>query len=121
MKQLFAIVRSRGPAWKEPLPMEEQADWKGHAAFMNWLEETGFIVVGGPLEGTQDVLLIVRAAGSTETFERLATDQAVTDLVRGEQFRHTVEEIRSVHGHRLPERSRLHRSRSGVALLVGSV
>lgn len=52
MPRLFAVTRSRGPAWKTERPMEEQDDWPSHAVFMNALHREGFVVLGGPLEGT---------------------------------------------------------------------
>ena len=45
----FAVTRNRGPAWDASLPMREQKQWTGHAAFMNRLVEEGFVVLGGPL------------------------------------------------------------------------
>src|SRR5438309_801920 len=62
MKRLFAVIRSRGPAWDPSRPLEGQPDWQGHAAFMNGLKAEGFVVLGGPLEGTPEVLLIDRVA-----------------------------------------------------------
>ena len=54
--------------------MEEQREWTAHAAFMDGLVEDGFIVFGGPLEGSSDVLLILRAADDAEIARRLASD-----------------------------------------------
>ena len=51
--------------------MEGQEDWDAHASFMNALEREGFVVLGGPLECTRDVLLIVRARTSDEIIDRL--------------------------------------------------
>ena len=61
MKRLYAITHTRGPAWDNSRPMEGQVEWHSHAAFMNALLAEGFVLVGGPLEGTPNVLLIVRA------------------------------------------------------------
>lgn len=72
--RLFAVVRSRGPAWDDTRSMEEQAEWAAHAAFMNGLAGEGFVAVGGPLEETRMVLLVVRAADATEIRDRLAAD-----------------------------------------------
>ena len=47
MKQLFAVIRSRGAAWQAPHSMEGQEDWDAHASFMNALEREGFVVLGG--------------------------------------------------------------------------
>lgn len=72
--KLFAVVRSYGPAWQVSRSIEQQEAWDSHAAFMNSLQEEGFIVVGGPLEGTSDVLLIVRAETAERIIERLSAD-----------------------------------------------
>ena len=77
-KRLFAVLRSRGPAWDRALPMEQQADWRRHADFMNGLAADGFVVLVGPLEGTNDVLLIARARDADEIKLRLAEDCWVT-------------------------------------------
>jgi len=74
MAKLFAVIRSRGPAWNDSLPLEQQEDWNAHAAFMNALHKEGFVLLGGPLEGTRDVLLVVRANGEHEIQARLAAD-----------------------------------------------
>ena len=59
--KLFAVIRTRGGAWRPGTPLEGQADWEDHASFMNALQKEGFVVLGGPLDGSPDVLLIVRA------------------------------------------------------------
>jgi len=80
---LFAVIRSRGPAWRDELPMEDQGEWAAHAAFMNGLVKAGFVVIGGPLEGTADILLAVRAASPADITERLAADPwSGMDLLR---------------------------------------
>jgi hypothetical protein len=71
---LFAVVRTRGPAWDDAQPLEGQVDWAGHAAFMDALHDEGFAVLVGPLEGTRDALLVVRAAAADEVHARLAAD-----------------------------------------------
>ena len=74
MKRLFAVIRSRGPAWDDSKSLDTQVGWAVHAAFMNGLRDEGFIALGGPLEGTPDVLLIARATDASEIVERLAAD-----------------------------------------------
>jgi hypothetical protein len=74
MPKLFAVTRTRGPGWNHAVPMEEQEDWSGHAKFMNGLHAEGFVALGGPLEGTSDVLLIVRAKDAYEIHARLSGD-----------------------------------------------
>ena len=81
--QLFAVMRSRGPAWQDSRPLESQANWADHAAFMNTLAKEGFVVLGGPLEGTSDVLLIIRANTPDEIRSRLEADPWTShDLLR---------------------------------------
>jgi len=83
MRQLYMVIRTRGPAWQDSRSLEGQADWAAHASFMNALAKDGFIVLGGPLEGTSDVLLVVRAATPDEIRTRLAEDPwAGGDLLR---------------------------------------
>lgn len=74
MKKLFAVTRVLGPAWNHQLPLDQQQDWRAHADFMNALHHDGFILLGGPLEGTADVLLIIRALHHLEIQSRLAAD-----------------------------------------------
>jgi len=74
MRHLFAVTRTQGPAWRDDLPLEGQIDWAPHASFMNSLAREGFVVLGGPLEGTPDVLLVVRAQTAEEVHVRLAED-----------------------------------------------
>ncbi len=56
MKELFAVILSHGTAWQASRSLEEQQDWEAHRSFMNALEKEGFVVLGGPLRGTQDRL-----------------------------------------------------------------
>jgi uncharacterized protein YciI len=50
---------------------------------MNGLKAEGFVVLGGPLEGTPEVLLIIRAEDEAEIRARLAADPwSASDLLR---------------------------------------
>jgi uncharacterized protein YciI len=63
--------------------MEQQQDWREHADFMNGLYADRFVLLGGPLDGTSDVLLIVRAASAEEIAVRLSDDcWSKCDLLR---------------------------------------
>jgi hypothetical protein len=42
MQSLFAVIRSRGPAWDASRSMDGQDGWAAHAAFMNGLRDDGF-------------------------------------------------------------------------------
>ena len=74
MKRLFAVIRSHGAAWRASRSMEDQEDWEAHVSFMNALEKEGFVLLGGPFEGTNEVLLVIRAATADEIVERLSAD-----------------------------------------------
>ncbi|MGA9113420.1 MAG: YciI family protein [Candidatus Dormiibacterota bacterium] len=71
---LFAVRNQRGGPWDWSRPMREQEAWKEHAAFMNALVDDGFVLLGGPLEGDRDVLLIVTAGSEAAVRDRLAED-----------------------------------------------
>ncbi len=74
MKRPFVVMSTRGPAWDDAGDLENQIDWTAHAAFMDALAAERFILVGGPLEGTRDVVLVFHAESSTEIMNRLASD-----------------------------------------------
>jgi uncharacterized protein YciI len=81
--QPFAVIRTRGPAFESSRPLEAQADWAAHAAFMNGLVRDGSVILGGPLEGTAGVLLVMRAATADDARGRLSADPwTVQDLLR---------------------------------------
>lgn len=74
MKHLFVVVLGRGASYQNAHPLEAQKDWEEHRRFMNDLERERFVVLGGPLEGTNEVLLIFHATGPEEIRSRLADD-----------------------------------------------
>jgi uncharacterized protein YciI len=68
------LVRRSGPKWNPALRMEEQSDWPAHAAFMDGLVDTGFIVLGGPLADEERVVHVVEAESEEVVRETLARD-----------------------------------------------
>jgi uncharacterized protein YciI len=54
--------------------MREQVAWDEHARFMDELVASGFIVLGGPLEGGRETLHIVSAPSEEAIRERIAKD-----------------------------------------------
>lgn len=85
---LFAVIRTRGPRWDDTQPLEGQEDWRAHADYMNALVDDGFMLLGGPLAGTRDVMLIVRAENEQQVEARLAADcWTVKNLLRTVQVR----------------------------------
>lgn len=70
----FVVIRMPGPAWNENLPMRAQADWDNHARFMDDLTANGFVIMGGPLPNSREILLIVSAESEHTVRETLQRD-----------------------------------------------
>jgi uncharacterized protein YciI len=73
MMELYAIWRRREAGWKEGEPIEAQAEWPGHAAFMMEGAADGVVVLAGPVDET-GALIIVRAASPEAVEAWLAED-----------------------------------------------
>src|SRR5215469_14285815 len=71
---LYAVRERRGGPWDWNRGLREQAGFDEHARFMDDLVESGFVVLGGPLEGGREVLLVVDAIRA-----RLAGDPWICD------------------------------------------
>jgi uncharacterized protein YciI len=71
---LFLVNEIHGPQYQSNKPLEEQEEWNAHAGFMDALAAEGFVQLGGPIVGTPDVLLIIRARDEAEIRNRLAAD-----------------------------------------------
>ena len=73
----FAVIREAGPGWCDG-GIYEQPTIDQHAAFMNALADSGFVLFAGPLAGTEHgrvrVLLIVNAEDEDEIHRQLAVD-----------------------------------------------
>jgi uncharacterized protein YciI len=78
----FTVVREAGPGWTAGTAIVEQPGAGDHAAFINALAAEGFVVLGGPLAGSEHghlgVLLVVKADGEAEVHARLAEDPWVS-------------------------------------------
>jgi len=72
---MFLVVLTRsGPAWDASKPLEQQQGWPEHAAFMDRLVASGFLVLGGPLVDELRVVHAVHAASVDEVRATLARD-----------------------------------------------
>ena len=72
--RLFAVLRERGAEFDRSRPLEQQREWSEHAAFMDALFASGFVLLAGPLRDTGDALLIVRARDEQEIHAQLLED-----------------------------------------------
>jgi uncharacterized protein YciI len=79
----YAVIREAGPGWQDG-GIYEQPRVDEHADFMNTLAEEGFLLLAGPLAGTEAgrvrILLICNAGSEQDIHRRLADDPwAATD------------------------------------------
>ena len=70
----LVILRRSGPEYDHSRPLEQQAGWQEHAAFMDGLVEEGFLVLGGPLGDEIRTAHAVEAASEEAIRARLAED-----------------------------------------------
>jgi len=73
MRTLFLLSMEHGGPWDWSKGLREQQLWDEHAAFMDALVEDGFVVLGGPLD-EKDVLLVVDADDEASVRARLGVD-----------------------------------------------
>ena len=74
MAVFFIVLRRRGPRYDASRAMEEQTDWPAHAAFMDGLVDSGFVILGGPLADEHRVVLAVEAESEDSVRATLALD-----------------------------------------------
>jgi uncharacterized protein YciI len=72
--ELFVVRLERGGPWDWSRDQREQEGWDEHARFMDNLVDSGFILLGGPVEGDRETLHIVNAPSEEAIRERLAED-----------------------------------------------
>ena len=70
----FVVLRRTGPEWDPSKPLEAQSGWDEHAAFMDGLVDSGFVVLGGPLADEERVVLAIEAASEDAVRTTLAAD-----------------------------------------------
>jgi uncharacterized protein YciI len=71
---LYVVRLQRGGPWDWSRDMRYQQRWDEHARYMDDLVNAGFVLLGGPLEGDREVLLIVEADSEEAIRGRLAED-----------------------------------------------
>jgi uncharacterized protein YciI len=74
----FVVIREAAAGWIAGRGALEQPELAEHSAFMNELAEQGFLLLAGPLAGSEldriRALLIVEADDEAEIAQRLAGD-----------------------------------------------
>jgi hypothetical protein len=70
----FVVLRRSGPRWDPTKGLEEQSGWTEHAAFMDGLVNSGFVVLGGPLADEHRVVLAVESESEDAVRETLGRD-----------------------------------------------
>lgn len=70
----YVVLRRSGPRWDPSRPLEEQSGWPVHAAFMDGLVASGFVVLGGPLADEQRVVLVIEAESEDAVRATLGRD-----------------------------------------------
>ena len=73
MRKLLLVSMEHGGPWEWSKGMREQELWDEHAALMDSFVEDGFVVLGGPLD-EKDVLLIVDANDEEAVRARFSAD-----------------------------------------------
>jgi uncharacterized protein YciI len=73
MRNLLLVSMEHGGPWDWSKSLREQDLWDEHAALMDAFVEDGFIVLGGPLD-EKDVLLVVDADSEESVHARFAAD-----------------------------------------------
>lgn len=86
-QQLFLFQYSRGPAWREGVPMREQG-LAGHGAYMRQLQDQGRLFAGGGYTSDDGGMAIVMCADIHEARAILAADPAITSGIFVAEVRH---------------------------------
>jgi uncharacterized protein YciI len=86
MDRLFFVLCTRGDGWDRERAAEEQDGWAEHDAFMAALARDGVVTLSGPLEGTPNYLVLVRARSEDDVRAKLGDDVwARKDILRVER------------------------------------
>ncbi len=78
MRELFLVSEQHGGPWDWSKGLRDQDSFEEHARFMDRLVDDGFVVLGGPLD-ERDVLLVVVGDSEASVLARLAPDPWVVN------------------------------------------
>ncbi len=74
MGTFLVTLHRSGPSYDPGRPLDQQSGWPEHAAFMEGLVDSGFVVLGGPLADEHRVVLAVEAGSEKAVRTTLAPD-----------------------------------------------
>jgi len=69
MRKLYLLTHAPGANWVDGKSRTEQEGWRAHADFMNGLAARGFVLLGGPINEKEALLVI--DADSEEQINRV--------------------------------------------------
>jgi uncharacterized protein YciI len=78
----YALTLERGDNWDASRSMREQEQWDEHARLMDAFVDDGFIILGGPLDGEEKILLILNAENKQAIEARFGDDPWISMGVR---------------------------------------
>jgi hypothetical protein len=73
MRQLFLVSERRGGPWDWSKGLREQEQFDEHGEFMDRLVDEAFVVLGGPLD-ERDVLLVLKSETEAAVLARFELD-----------------------------------------------
>lgn len=78
MRRLFLVYQQHAGPWDWSKGLRDQELYEEHARFVDELVDQGFIVLGGPLD-ERDVVLVVNSDSEASIRARFATDPWVVN------------------------------------------
>lgn len=81
-KMYYVVTLEQGEHWDARFPMRQQQHWEEHAALMDAFVDEGFILLGGPLDGEERILLVINAESRQAIETRFVTDPWIATGIR---------------------------------------
>ena len=81
-QRLYLVTSVPGPLWDWTRERSDQDGWDDHAAFMNALEASGDVVLGGPAGNDDEALVLIDAPSEGAARALLADDPWSNTILR---------------------------------------
>jgi len=78
----YVVTLEQGEHWDARFPMHQQQHWDEHARLMDAFVDDGFIILGGPLDGEERILLVINAESRQAIEARFVADPWISTGVR---------------------------------------